>query len=80
MKNLARNVRRILVIFTIFFTFQAIDILTRATRISPTTNMLILLGKTCMKAKQYENAIASFKRAIHNLVSANLLFLFFLFS
>lgn len=49
--------------------FQAIDILTRATRISPTTDMLILLGKTCMKAKQYENAIASFKRAVYNLVS-----------
>ncbi|XP_028413242.1 uncharacterized protein LOC114536089 isoform X2 [Dendronephthya gigantea] len=46
---------------------KAIDILTRATRITPTTTMLILLGKTCMKAKEFENAIASFKRAIYSL-------------
>ena len=52
----------------LYLSFQAIHTLTRATRISPTTNMLILLGKTCMKAKQFENAIASFKRAVYNLV------------
>ena len=57
-----------------FYLFQGIDILTRATRITSSTNMLILLGKTCMKAKQFENAIASFKRAIYNLVRTNVLY------
>ena len=56
------------------FSFQAIDILTRATRITSSTNLCILLGKTCMKAKQFENAIASFKRAIFNLVRWNVLY------
>jgi len=43
---------------------QAIEVLERATRVKPIPPMFILLGKTNMKAKRFEDAIRSFDRAI----------------
>ncbi|KAL9955567.1 hypothetical protein ACROYT_G036906 [Oculina patagonica] len=43
---------------------QAIEVLERATRVKPVAPLFILLGKTNMKAKRFENAISSFERAI----------------
>jgi len=48
--------------------FQAIEVLERATRVKPIPPMFILLGKTNMKAKRFEDAIRSFDRAIEIMV------------
>ncbi|XP_068717425.1 uncharacterized protein [Montipora capricornis] len=43
---------------------QAIEVLERATRSKPVAPLFVLLGKTNMKAKRFEDAIRSFDRAI----------------
>ncbi|XP_031569552.1 uncharacterized protein LOC116304042 [Actinia tenebrosa] len=43
---------------------QAIEVLERATRVKPTAQLFVLLGKTNMKAKRFANAIESFQKAI----------------
>ena len=48
--------------------FQAIEVLERATRVRPVAPLFILLGKTNMKAKRFEDAIKSFGRAIEIMV------------
>ena len=48
--------------------FQAIEVLERATRVRPVAPLFILLGKTNMKAKRFEDAIKSFDRAIEIMV------------
>lgn len=48
---------------------QAIEVLERATRVRPTAQLFILLGKTNMKAKKFKNAIESFQKAIKIMVS-----------
>ena len=50
------------------FDLQAIEVLERATRVKPVAPLFILLGKTNMKAKRFENAISSFERAIQLMV------------
>ena len=50
------------------FDLQAIEVLERATRVKPVAPLFILLGKTNMKAKRFENAISSFERAIQIMV------------
>jgi len=50
------------------FDLQAIEVLERATRVKPVAPLFILLGKTNMKAKRFENAISSFERAIKVMV------------
>lgn len=48
--------------------FQAIEVLERATRVKPVAPLFILLGKTNMKARRFDNAIRSFDRAIQIMV------------
>lgn len=50
--------------------FQAIDALEGATRVKPVAPIFVLLGKTQMKAQQWQNAVASFEKAIDIVVSA----------
>ncbi|XP_048585429.1 uncharacterized protein LOC5512045 isoform X2 [Nematostella vectensis] len=50
---------------------QAIDVLERATRVKPSAQIFVLLGKTNMKAKRFEDAISSFLKAIEILTPWN---------
>ena len=50
------------------FDLQAIEVLERATRVKPVAPLFVLLGKTNMKAKRFENAISSFEKAIKIMV------------
>lgn len=58
--------------------FQAIEVLERATRVRPVAPLFILLGKTNMKAKRFEDAIKSFDRAIEIMVCSFPLRCFFM--
>lgn len=52
-----------------FYLLQAIEALNAATRVKPVPPLLMLLGKTQMKAKEFKDAITSFDRALQLYVS-----------